>query len=61
MGRVAALLDPWVGLARVFNAFGGLSGYDVGGPMPDLDFSPRVKSIADRILAWARRDNMTIR
>jgi FMN-dependent oxidoreductase (nitrilotriacetate monooxygenase family) len=59
--ELQALLDPLVGLARVYNTFGDLTGYDVDGPMPDLDFAPRVKSIADRILARARRDNMTIR
>lgn len=59
--ELQALLDPLVGLARVYNTFGDLSGYDVDEPMPDLAFAPRVKSIADRILARARRDNMTIR
>jgi FMN-dependent oxidoreductase (nitrilotriacetate monooxygenase family) len=59
--ELQALLDPLVGLARVYNTFGDLSGYDVDGPMPDLDFAPRVKSIADRIMARARRDRMTIR
>ena len=55
------LLDPLVGLARVYNMIGDLSGHDVDGPVPEPLITPRVKSITDTYMARARRENMTIR
>jgi FMN-dependent oxidoreductase (nitrilotriacetate monooxygenase family) len=59
--RLQELLDPMVGLARVYNELGDLSGYDVDGPVPEPKEPPQVKSSFDRIMARARRNNWTIR
>jgi FMN-dependent oxidoreductase (nitrilotriacetate monooxygenase family) len=56
-----SLVDPLVGLARVFNELGDLSGYDVNGPVPDPVIEPQVRSSVDRMMQRVRRDNLTIR
>jgi len=55
------LLDPMVGLARLYNEFGDLSGFDLDGQVPEPQGEPQVRSGAERILARARRHNLTIR
>jgi FMN-dependent oxidoreductase (nitrilotriacetate monooxygenase family) len=59
--RLQELLDPMVGLARVYNELGDLTGYDIDGPVPEPKEPPQVKSSFDRIMARARRNNWTIR
>ncbi|GGC49150.1 monooxygenase [Siccirubricoccus deserti] len=59
--ELQSLVDPLVGLARVFNALGDLSGHDVDGPVPEPVIEPQMRSSVERILARARRDNLTIR
>jgi FMN-dependent oxidoreductase (nitrilotriacetate monooxygenase family) len=56
-----SLVDPLVGLARVYNQLGDLSGYDVDGPVPDPVIEPQVRSSVDRMMQRVRRDNLTIR
>ena len=55
------LLDPLVGMARVYNTLGDLSGFDPDGPVPEPQGPAQVVSGVERLLAKARRDNMTIR
>ncbi|MFC7540235.1 xenobiotic (desulfurization)monooxygenase subunit A, NtaA/SnaA/SoxA/DszA family protein [Siccirubricoccus deserti] len=45
----------------MFNALGDLSGHDVDGPVPEPVIEPQMRSSVERILARARRDNLTIR
>jgi alkanesulfonate monooxygenase SsuD/methylene tetrahydromethanopterin reductase-like flavin-dependent oxidoreductase (luciferase family) len=59
--QLQELLDPMVGLARLYNEFGDLSGFDLDGPVPEPQGEPQVRSGAERILARARRHNLTIR
>jgi FMN-dependent oxidoreductase (nitrilotriacetate monooxygenase family) len=59
--RLQELLDPMVGLARVYNELGDLTGHDIDGPVPVPAEPPQVKSSFDRIMARARRNNWTIR
>jgi FMN-dependent oxidoreductase (nitrilotriacetate monooxygenase family) len=59
--ELQALVDPLVGLARVFNALGDLSGHDVDGPVPEPVIEPEMRSSVDRIMAGVRRDRLTIR
>jgi FMN-dependent oxidoreductase (nitrilotriacetate monooxygenase family) len=59
--ELQALVDPLVGLARVFNALGDLTGYDVDGPVPDPVIEPQVRSSVERMMQRVRRDNLTIR
>jgi FMN-dependent oxidoreductase (nitrilotriacetate monooxygenase family) len=59
--ELQSLVDPLVGLARVFNALGDLTGYDVDGPVPDPVIEPQVRSSVERMMQRVRRDNLTIR
>jgi FMN-dependent oxidoreductase (nitrilotriacetate monooxygenase family) len=59
--ELQSLADPLVGLARVFNALGDLTGYDVDGPVPDPVIEPQVRSSVERMMQRVRRDNLTIR
>ncbi len=60
--QLQALLDPLVGLARLHETFGDLSGYDVDGPVPLDALGPReVRSISEQLLAQVRREKLTIR
>jgi FMN-dependent oxidoreductase (nitrilotriacetate monooxygenase family) len=59
--QLQELLDPMVGLARLYNEFGDLSGHDLDGPVPEPQGEPQVRSGAERILVRARRHNLTIR
>jgi FMN-dependent oxidoreductase (nitrilotriacetate monooxygenase family) len=59
--RLQELLDPMVGLARVYNELGDLTGHDIDGPVPEPAEPPQVKSSFDRIMARAKRNNWTIR
>jgi len=54
------LIDPLSGLAILYTTLGDLSGYDIDGPVPNIN-TGAVTSIADGLLELARRDNLTIR
>lgn len=54
------LVDPLLGLSYLYGQMGDLSGYPVDGPVPDPN-SPELRSLANNLLALARRDNLTIR
>ena len=55
------LVDPLVGLARVYNALGDLSGYPIDGPVPEPTEAPQVRSSQARIMQRVRENNWTIR
>jgi FMN-dependent oxidoreductase (nitrilotriacetate monooxygenase family) len=54
------LVDPLLGLSYLYGQMGDLSGFPVDGPVPEPN-SPELRSLADNLLALARRDNLTIR
>ncbi|WP_320534031.1 LLM class flavin-dependent oxidoreductase [Robbsia andropogonis] len=54
------LIDPLSGLSLLYKTLGDLSAYDLDGPVPDLG-GQKVRSIAENLLALARRDGLTIR
>jgi FMN-dependent oxidoreductase (nitrilotriacetate monooxygenase family) len=54
------LVDPLLGLSYLYGQMGDLSGYPVDGPVPEPN-SPELRSLANNLLALARRDNLTIR
>jgi alkanesulfonate monooxygenase SsuD/methylene tetrahydromethanopterin reductase-like flavin-dependent oxidoreductase (luciferase family) len=56
------LLDPLVGLARLSQTFGDLSGYPLDGPVPLDRLGPaELRSISAQLLARVQRQNPTIR
>ncbi len=56
------LLDPLVGLNRLSNAFGDLSGYPLDGPVPMAALTEAgIKSISRQLIERVKRDNPTIR
>ena len=60
--QLQALLDPLVGLNRLNNAFGDLSGYPLDGPVPLDDLPPSgIKSISQQLIERVRREKPTIR
>jgi N-acetyl-S-(2-succino)cysteine monooxygenase len=59
--RLLSYLDPVVGIERLERFFGDLSGYDVDGPLPELDPNRRMVSRADLNLRLAREQNWSIR
>jgi FMN-dependent oxidoreductase (nitrilotriacetate monooxygenase family) len=54
------LVAPELGLSYLYQQFGDLTGHDLDGPVPEPP-DPRIKSMAAKLLALARRDNLTIR
>ena len=54
------LVDPILGLSYLYNQMGDLSAYDLDGPVPDPP-DPKVRSMAQGLVAMARRDDLTIR
>ncbi len=54
------LIDPLVGLSRLYRRFGDLSGYDLDGPVPEPVNAP-VRSLAQSAYEKAKRENLTIR
>ena len=54
------LVAPELGLSYLCQQFGDLSGHDLDGPVPEPP-DPRIKSMSAKLLALARRDNLTIR
>lgn len=56
------LLDPLVGLGRLNNAFGDLTGYPLDGPVPLGRLGPsELRSVAKQLVERVRRENPTIR
>ncbi|MDB5415737.1 MAG: class flavin-dependent oxidoreductase [Rubritepida sp.] len=55
-----SLVAPELGLSYLYQQMGDLSGFDVDGPVPEPP-DPVMKSSAAKMLAVARRDNLTIR
>jgi|SoiMethySBSTD1v2_1073268.scaffolds.fasta_scaffold36162_4 FMN-dependent oxidoreductase (nitrilotriacetate monooxygenase family) len=56
------LLDPLVGLARLNQAFGDLSGYPLDGPVPLDKLGPaELRSTSTQLIERVRRQNPTIR
>jgi alkanesulfonate monooxygenase SsuD/methylene tetrahydromethanopterin reductase-like flavin-dependent oxidoreductase (luciferase family) len=58
--QLQELIDPLVGLASLFNAFGDLSRYPLDGPVPE-PVNAKVRSIAYNMWNLAQRENLTIR
>lgn len=59
--RLQSLIDPLVGLARVYNELGDLTGYPIDGPVPELNVEPQVRSSYERVMKRVRENNWTIR
>jgi FMN-dependent oxidoreductase (nitrilotriacetate monooxygenase family) len=60
--QLQSLLDPMVGLARLNNVFGDLSGYPVDGPVPLDSLGPvELRSIGTQLLERVRRERPSIR
>jgi len=60
--QLQRLLDPLVGLGRLSQTFGDLSGYPLDGPLPLDKLGPaELRSISAELLARVRRQNPTIR
>jgi FMN-dependent oxidoreductase (nitrilotriacetate monooxygenase family) len=60
--QLQELLDPLVGLARLNQTFGDLSGYPLDGPVPLDKLGPtELKSISAQLLERVRRQNPSIR
>ena len=60
--RLQDLLDPLVGLNRLNNAFGDLSGYALDGPVPLDAMGPSgIRSLSRQLLERVQRENPTIR
>ena len=57
-----ALLDPLVGLQRLYGVFGDLSGCDPDGPVPLDALGPQeIRSFSEQWVNRVKRENMTIR
>ena len=60
--QLQELLDPLVGLARLNQAFGDLSGYPLDGPVPLDKLGPaELRSVSAGLLERVKRQNPTIR
>ncbi|MFM9940488.1 MAG: LLM class flavin-dependent oxidoreductase [Hyphomicrobiaceae bacterium] len=60
--QLQSLLDPMVGLNRLSNAFGDLSGYPLDGPVPLDHLGPaELRSISKGLIERVRGDQPTIR
>jgi len=60
--QLQELLEPLVGLARLNQTFGDLSGYPLDGPVPLAKLGPaELRSISQQLLDRVRRQNPSIR
>lgn len=65
--RLMEELDTFINVEDAVRALefwiGGtdLSSFDLDAPFPDLPQTERLQSIQDRVIEWARRDNLTLR
>lgn len=55
-----ALVPPELGLSYLYGQMGDLSAYPLDGPVPEPN-DPQLRSIANNLLALARRDSLSIR
>ncbi|MGD9806258.1 MAG: LLM class flavin-dependent oxidoreductase [Hyphomicrobiaceae bacterium] len=56
------LLDPMVGLNKLANAFGDLSGYPIDGPVPPEAYGPSgIKSLSKQLAERVKQERPTIR
>jgi alkanesulfonate monooxygenase SsuD/methylene tetrahydromethanopterin reductase-like flavin-dependent oxidoreductase (luciferase family) len=56
------LIDPLVGLGRLYSTFGDLSGYDLDGPLPErADGDLELRSLSLQSIEKAQREKPTIR
>ncbi|WP_145145030.1 LLM class flavin-dependent oxidoreductase [Roseomonas gilardii] len=59
--RLQELVDPLVGMARVYNVLGDLSGYPLDGPVPEPTAEPQMRSAVERVMQRVRENGWTIR
>lgn len=60
--RLQELIDPLVGLERLANIFGDLSGYDLDAPLPDrIEENLELRSISQQSIERAQKEKPTIR
>ncbi len=60
--ELQGLLDPLVGLNRLNNAFGDLSGYPLDGPVPLDNLGPSgIQSLSRQLIERVKREKPTIR
>jgi FMN-dependent oxidoreductase (nitrilotriacetate monooxygenase family) len=60
--RLQELIDPLVGLARLYPIFGDLSGHDLDAPVPEpAEENPELRSLSLQSIEKARREKPTIR
>ena len=60
LARLQELIDPLVGLARIYGLMGDLSGYDLDGPVPEPT-GAKVRSLAYGWWQRAQREGLSIR
>ncbi len=60
LDQLQALMDPLVGLSRIYGLMGDLSGYDLDGPVPE-PVGSKVRSIAYGWYERSKREGLTIR
>jgi FMN-dependent oxidoreductase (nitrilotriacetate monooxygenase family) len=60
--QLQALIDPLVGLARLYSTFGDLTGYPLDGPLPEPgEASSELRSLSLQSIEKAAREKPTIR
>jgi N-acetyl-S-(2-succino)cysteine monooxygenase len=60
--QLQALIDPLVGLNRLYSSFGDLSEYPLDGPLPEqADGDLELRSLSKQAIEQARREKPTIR
>ena len=57
------MIDPLVGLSRLYGSFGDLSGHDLDGPLPEdaVGQQEHLRSLSAQLVERARREKPTIR
>jgi alkanesulfonate monooxygenase SsuD/methylene tetrahydromethanopterin reductase-like flavin-dependent oxidoreductase (luciferase family) len=60
--QLQAMIDPLVGLGRLYSSFGDLSGYPLDGPVPeDALGKQELRSLSVQLVERMRQENPTIR
>jgi FMN-dependent oxidoreductase (nitrilotriacetate monooxygenase family) len=60
--ELQAMIDPLVGLGRLYSSFGDLSGYPLDGPVPDEALGEQeLRSLSVQLVERVRRERPTIR
>src|SRR5215469_14686251 len=58
--ELQAMIDPLVGLSRLYSSFGDLSGYPLDGPVPDHALGAQeLRSLSVRLVERVRRERPT--